>query len=102
MITEKRCTICSRLILAKRRATYPHAKTCGKRMCYVDNRRRVHNELTLRIKRRARAAKKELAQRRAETTGHAWAHTAEQVAWADHLERLSRPLTAAERANRAD
>ena len=49
-------------------------------------------------RRRRRAA----AKRWAQTTGHAYAQTAEQVAWADHLERLSRPLTAAERANRAD
>ena len=79
------------------------------------NRRRVHTELTYRSKQRARAAKKEPA----EAALQAWAlhakarvqeslQAAERAAdtvmpksWADHLQRLSRPLTATERANRA-
>ena len=65
-MTEKRCVICARLIDPKRRAGWPHAATCGKPACAKENRRRVHNDLALRLKRQ-RAAKKELAQRAPQT-----------------------------------
>ena len=113
-MTERRCTICARLIDPKRLASYPHARTCGERYCYATNRRRVHTELTYRSKQRARAAKKEQAVLQAWAL-HAKARVQESLqaaeraadtvmpeSWADHLQRLSRPLTAAERANRAD
>ena len=61
-MTDLRCKICDRLIDPNRRAGYPHATTCGKRVCFIENRRRVHNGLALRLK-RARAAQKEPAQR---------------------------------------
>ena len=61
-MTDLRCKICDRLIDPKRLARYPHSTTCGGRECFVENRRRVHNSLALRLK-RARAAKKEPALR---------------------------------------
>lgn len=51
-MTDRRCKVCDRLIAAKRQSSYPHAKTCGKRQCFLENRRRVHNDLARRIKRR--------------------------------------------------
>ena len=61
-MTERRCTICSRLLAARRRAGWPHARTCGAVLCSVEHKKRVHNILALRLKRQ-RAAKKEPAQR---------------------------------------
>ena len=62
MITEKRCRICYRLLERKRLASYPHSATCGVASCAKENKKRVHNDCALRLK-RARAAKKEPAQR---------------------------------------
>ena len=55
MTHDLRCKICDRLIPAKRQSTYHHATTCGKRECFVENRRRVHNALARHTKRRASA-----------------------------------------------
>ena len=62
MIIEKRCRICYRLLERKRLKSYPHSATCGAGRCSLENKKRVHNDCALRTK-RARAAKKELAQR---------------------------------------
>ena len=93
MMTEKRCTICARLIDPKRLASYPHSATCGAGGCSKENRRRVHNNLALRLK-RARAAKKELAQRAAQTHGRASVDTSLPRTWADALGALVRAARA--------
>ena len=49
---DKRCSVCSRLIAVRRQSTFPHARTCGARTCFLENRRRVHNDLALLTKRR--------------------------------------------------
>ena len=49
---DKRCSVCSRLIAKQRLVTYHRATTCGKRECFLENRRRVHNDLALHSKRR--------------------------------------------------
>ena len=62
MMTEKRCRICYRLLERKRLESYPHSATCGVASCAKENKKRVHNDCALRLKRQ-RAAKKEPAQR---------------------------------------
>ena len=54
MISEKRCVICARLMEPKRAKSYPHSKTCGKRECSTENKKRVHNILAHSIKQRRR------------------------------------------------
>ena len=99
---EKRCTICSRLIDPKRLASYPHARTCGERYCYATNRRRVHTELTLRIKRRARAAKKEQAEALQAWALHAKARVQESLQAAERAADTVMPKSWADRATAAE
>ena len=103
METERRCTICFRLLPDQRRARFPYAVTCGKTVCEVANRRRVHSAHALISQRRARAAaQKNKAQRAAQTNGLAAVDTARPKTWPEALERLDRPLTAIEVLNRRE
>ena len=84
---DKRCSICDRLIPKKRLHRVPRAVTCKTGPCQTEHEKRLAAHASMHYQRRRRAALKRWRQ----TTGHAYAHTAEQVAWANALERLCEP-----------
>ena len=95
-MTDRRCTICFRLLQPQRRAKFHSAVTCGKSECEIANRRRVHSGHALLSQRRARAAKKAQVEWAHQTNERAAVDTAPPRTWAEALERLSGPVTSSE------
>ena len=83
---DKRCSICDRLIPKKRLQRVPRAVTCKTGPCQTEHEKRLATHASMHYQRRRRAAL-----RWAQTTGHAYAHTPGQIAWADKIAALCEP-----------
>ena len=96
-MSDRRCTICHRLISKKRFKRFPRAVTCSGGVCQDEHARRLHNLASMHYQRRLRAAAKKVpAQRAPQTNGHAPVDTSPPRTWSDAVEALCGPVTSGE------